>query len=140
MATCPLAIAVSRPLRLAFTLCVLLAAGAEPALAQATYPPAYRELKLPELAGATVTSTGRQSTSLRDGIRVEIETTMEVQPALDAYRATMTPLGWKETPPRNKFKSPMVGITEFTRGDLTLGVNAMRLGPKTKITLSLLQK
>lgn len=110
------------------------------AAAQADYPAVYRERKLPELAGATITSTGRQGSSLRDGIRIDLETPMAVQEVLSFYRKQMTPLGWKEKPPRTKFQSPMVGRTEFTKGTLTYSVTASRIGQKTKINLNLVEK
>ncbi|MGE0043287.1 MAG: hypothetical protein AB7H88_19340 [Vicinamibacterales bacterium] len=110
------------------------------AAAQRDYPAVYRDHGLPELAGATVTSTGRQATSLRDGIRIDLETPMAVQDVLAAYREQMAPLGWSETPPRTRFQSPMLGRAEFTKGTLTFSVTATRLGEVTTINLNLLEK
>jgi hypothetical protein len=117
---------------------VLLAAGT--AAAQMDYPAIYRSQKLPELTGATVTSTGRQTTSLRDGIRIDLETPMAVQDALAFYRETMAPIGWTETPARTRVQSPMVGRVEFTKASLTFSVTATRLGDVTTVNLNLLEK
>ncbi len=108
--------------------------------AQLTYPAPYRSLKLPEPSGATITSTGRQATSLRDGIRIELQTPAGVQDVLAFYRQGMAPLGWSETPPKNKFQSPMLGRAEFTKGALVLDVMATRLGTATRVTVNLLEK
>ena len=117
---------------------VLLAGGI--AAAQMDYPAIYRSQELPELTGATVTSTGRQTTSLRDGIRIDLETAMPVQDALAFYREQMAPLDWQETPARTKFQSPMVGRVEFRKGALSLGITATRLGEVTKVNINLVEK
>jgi len=49
----------------------------------AAYPQAYRTMDLPALPGATVTSTGRQTTSLRDGLVIQLITEMSVGEARD---------------------------------------------------------
>jgi hypothetical protein len=60
------------------------------------YPQLYRTMDLPTLPGATVTSTGRQTTSLRDGLAIRLTTSMNVAEARDYYRQELTTKGWTE--------------------------------------------
>ena len=108
--------------------------------AQMDYPAAFRNLKLPELTGATIASTGRQTTSLRDGIRIDLETTMPVQEVLAYYREQMAPLGWKDASPPARMKSPMMGGATFTHEALTLTLTVTRMGETTKVGLNLVEK
>lgn len=64
--------------------------------AAATYPEIYRARKLPELPGATIVSTGRQTKSLRDGIRLRLTSPAPLAEIRDFYQAALTTRGWKE--------------------------------------------
>ena len=60
------------------------------------YPELYRSMSLPEIEDGTLTSTGRQSTSLRDGLALTLTTTKTVDQAREFYHSAMTTLGWTE--------------------------------------------
>jgi hypothetical protein len=63
-----------------------------------SYPALYRDLSLPELEGARLTSTGRQTTSLRDGLALILTSPKTVDEVRDFYRDALTALGWKADP------------------------------------------
>lgn len=132
------------PVLRSITGCLVLALAASVtaalALAQPTYPSAYTNLKLPILANGTVTSTGRQATSLRDGLRIDVDTPTPVLEVLTFYRAEMKTLGWTETPNPAKVQLPTIGRAEFTKAALTYAVMASRAGNLTKVLISVLEK
>ena len=58
------------------------------------YPAIYRDMGLPEYQNASVTSVGRDNTSLRDGIRVTL-LTQDADATIRAYyEAEMQDRGW----------------------------------------------
>lgn len=63
-----------------------------------SYPASYRERSLPELEGATLTSTGRQTSSLRDGLALTLTSPKPVDQVRDFYRDRLTALGWTAEP------------------------------------------
>ena len=65
----------------------------------AAYPDSYRDLDLPVLPGGVVTSAGRQSTSLRDGLSIRLTTSQSVAEARSFYENHMTELGWTPAAP-----------------------------------------
>lgn len=88
----------------------------EPAATDLTYPPLYRSHSLPEHPDATLVSIGRQTTSLDDGLRLELTTKARVREAAKFYEEKMKALGWKVPPQR--FPNDRVYLCEFTRDDL----------------------
>jgi hypothetical protein len=53
------------------------------------YPALYRSLELPELPGGVLLSTGRQTTSLRDGLSLSITTSMSIPEVRDYYSTAL---------------------------------------------------
>ena len=53
-------------------------------------------MELPALPGATITSTGRQATSLRDGLAIRLTTSMSVAEARELLPAGTAARGWTE--------------------------------------------
>lgn len=100
------------------------------------YPVPYRDLDLPELPGGTVTSTGRQTTSLRDGITIRITTSMPVAEARDYYSTALRELGWEETPARGVPGAPMAGLLA-TKDGVTYIATIMAIGDATQININL---
>lgn len=74
---------------------LLLVIVTMPVLAGPGYPPAYRELGLPEYGNATVTDTGRDNTSLRDGIKVTLLTRDDGTKLRAYYETEMQSRGWQ---------------------------------------------
>jgi hypothetical protein len=58
------------------------------------YPALYREMALPEIDGGIVTSTGRQTTSLRDGLAITVTSTKTVDEARAFYQDALARAGW----------------------------------------------
>jgi len=100
------------------------------------YPDLYRDLGLPELPGGTVASTGRQTTSLRDGITIRVTTSMPVAEARDYYSGALRELGWEEAPTRGVPGAPMAGLLA-TKDGLTYMATITAIGDATQINLNL---
>jgi len=58
------------------------------------YPAAYRDLGLPEYQNATLTGTGREITSLRDGLALTLVTREDDATLRAYYEAEMSARGW----------------------------------------------
>ena len=100
------------------------------------YPALYRDLDLPELPGGTVTSTGRQTTSLRDGITIRITTSMPVAEARDYYSGALRKLGWEEAPTRGVPGASMAGLLA-TKDGLTYMATITAIGDATLTNINL---
>lgn len=100
------------------------------------YPALYRDLDLPELPGGTVTSTGRQTTSLRDGLALRITTPMPVAEARGYYSNALRELGWEEAPSRSVPGAPMAGLNA-TKDGLTYTATIMFIGDATQVNINL---
>lgn len=95
------------------------------------YPVAYRDLALPEIEGGTVTDTGRQTTSLRDGVVISLDSLKTVDEARAFYRDTLTAAGWTVAAAGRGGAVPNLptGIVEATRDNLHYQV-AITAGPE----------
>ncbi len=100
------------------------------------YPALYRDLDLPELPGGTVTSTGRQTTSLRDGLAIRVTTSMPVAEARDCYSSALRELGWEEAPTRGVPGAPMAGLLA-TKDGVTYMATITAIGDATQINITL---
>jgi hypothetical protein len=78
------------------------------------YPAAYKALSLPELEDATLTSTGRQTTSLRDGLALTLTTARTVDQARAYYHEALTTLGWIEEKPGPAGRTPNMPVRNVT--------------------------
>ena len=119
------------------------ASNAPPATAPAAgesagmaYPALYRDLDLPELPGGTVTSTGRQTTSLRDGLTLRITTSMAVAEVRDYYSNALRGLGWEESPSRSVPGAPMAGL-HATKNGVTYMATITAIGDATQVAINL---
>lgn len=84
------------------------------------YPAVYRDLALPEIEGGTVTDTGRQTTSLRDGIVVSLDSPKTVDEARAFYRDSLAAAGWAIAPAGRGGALPnmSMGMVEATKNGL----------------------
>jgi hypothetical protein len=120
--------------------------GAAPAAApagNAAYPPIYRGLSLPELDGATLTSTGRQTTSLRDGLALTLTSTRTVDQMRDSYREAMTKLGWTEERAGRGAMVPNLPVANvsFVKDTLWFSATMTAVGPEnTRIDIRVLER
>lgn len=116
---------------------IAAAAGSE-----SSYPDLYRSMGLPVLPGAAVTSTGRQSTSLRDGLTIRLTTTMSVAETRDYYRTAMAEAGWTETAPPGPAASVMdlpVGRVAFTKDDVSFSALLTAADGGTQVAINVLE-
>ena len=87
------------------------------------YPAVYQSENLPELPGATLVSTGRQQTSLRDGLRLRLTSSMTLDEIRDFYREALEEQGWEERQsPASRSVSTLAGMLTFTKDTLTYAV------------------
>lgn len=100
------------------------------------YPDLYRDLDLPELPGGTVTSTGRQTTSLRDGLAIRLTTSMPVAEAREYYSNALRQMGWEESPSRVVPGAPMAGL-HATKDGVTLMATITAMGDSTQVHLNI---
>lgn len=128
-------------LRHATSLVLLALLAASPAAAQSTpsYPELYRSLGLPELPGARIVSTGRQTTSLRDGLALRLTTSMPVAKARDFYREALTAAGWVETPSRGAPPGIPLARLRFTRDTLTYIATIASIADGTQVTINVVE-
>jgi hypothetical protein len=102
------------------------------------YPDLYRDLDLPELPGGTVTSTGRQTTSLHDGLAIRLTTSMSVADARDYYSDALGEQGWEKAPSRVVPGAPVTAALLFgTKDGVTLMVTIAAMVDTTQITLNI---
>ena len=100
------------------------------------YPDLYRDLALPELPGGDLTSTGRQTSSLSDGLALRVSTSMPVAEVRDYYSNALGELGWEESPSRSVPGAPMAGLSATKEG-VTYMATITRIGEATQVTITL---
>jgi hypothetical protein len=110
-----------------------------------TYPVLYRAQKLPELASATIISTGRQTTSLRDGLRIDLTTLRPLSDVREFYRRALTAAGWKEresTPAsRAAEANPRGAMLTFSKDRLTYTVTiVVPPDAETRVMINLVER
>ncbi len=77
-----------------FALGIILLATGPVGASDLDYPQLYRDLDLPEYAGATVTGLGRSNASLADGISVTLHSESSHGVLRSYYETAMADLGW----------------------------------------------
>jgi hypothetical protein len=107
------------------------------------YPALYRSMDLPALPGATITSSGRQTTSLRDGLAIRLTTTTGVAEARDYYRRELTARGWtEEVGPGRAAEAVMPNLplarVSFLQGSLSYTATITASDGQTNIQINLL--
>lgn len=118
------------------------AAGAGSPADAAAYPDTYRSLDLPVLPGGVVTSAGRQSTSLRDGLSIRLSTSQTVAEARTFYRDAMTALGWTPAAPgpgAAALNLPLANVI-FTRDRLTFQATITAGDVGSLVSLTVLER
>jgi hypothetical protein len=102
-----------------------------------SYPELYTSANLPQYANAKLTDTGRQTSSLRDGLRLSLETDDDVQTVAKFFETEMAKLGW--TVPEKKFRSDQVDVTRCTKGEVYFQVTTTKMPDKTTILINYAQ-
>lgn len=112
--------------------------SADTSKATLQYPALYTKEKLPQYAEATLISTGRQTSSLRDGIRLELQSSQPVQTIAKFYEKELKSLGWDVPVP--KFRNEMMFGANCTKENLKymLTITKMPEGQPTKININFL--
>ena len=96
------------------------------AMAEEDYPELYGK-ELPRYPKAKLVSTGRQVSSLKDGLSLQLVSSDPVQTIAAYYEEKMKNLGW--TVPEQRFPNDQVYVGNFTKGDLYFLIKIMRLDP-----------
>ena len=100
------------------------------------YPDLYRDMALPELPGGELTSTGRQTSSLSDGLALRVSTSMPVADVRDYYSNALGELGWEEAPSRSVPGAPMAGL-QAAKDGVTYMATITRIGEATQVNITL---
>jgi hypothetical protein len=104
------------------------------------YPPLYRSLALPELPMATLTSTGRQSTSLRDGLSIRLSTPTAVGDVRGFYADALSKTGWTVAPSRPLPPGlPAAGV-QATKDRLHFSATITAQGSATQVDLAVVEQ
>lgn len=90
------------------------------------YPKLYGK-ELPRYPNAKLVSTGRQVSSLRDGLRLQLISLDSVKTIASYYEEKMKNLGW--TVPKQRFPSDKMYIASFTKNNLYYQLKIMRFDP-----------
>lgn len=106
---------------------LLVAACAEgesqrPPSSALAYPALYTSNHLPEFPGAALVSTGRQTQSLEDGLRLELTTDAAVAAVAEFWDGEMAKGGWQAAPRRVPVET--LYAAQFAKGDLSYQITA----------------
>jgi hypothetical protein len=109
-------------------------------LIAADYPAVYLEAGLPTYPDAKVIDVGRQTRSLRDGIRLQLETKDNPKQVAEYFERTLKASGWKI--PKRPVKTMQLALLGATKGKMYLTVQAMKVPSqnKTRIMVNVIQK
>ena len=106
----------------------------------ADYPESYVKSGLPEYPGAKVIDTGRQIRSLRQGIRVQIETRDNTTRVARYFEQELKAAGWKMNPRKRRTGTACLLAASKERLQVTvLGLRHPHR-PKTRVTIDLIEK
>lgn len=101
------------------------------------YPNLYKQANLPEYSKANLVDTGRQTTSIRDGLKLQLTSKESVQTIATYYEGEMKNLGWYI--PEQKFPNEQVYSSQYTKGDLYYQMTVTKFPDEIKITINYAQ-
>jgi hypothetical protein len=103
------------------------------------YPQLYLDANLPQYPDATLTDTGRQTKSLKDGIKLTLQTHDSVTTAAAFFRSQLESLSWQL--PKEPFPQENLYVAEFQKDDLTFLITITRFEGQdhTQISINYLQ-
>jgi len=109
-------------------------------LVAADYPSVYLQAGLPTYPDAIIIDTGRQTRSLRDGIRVQIETRDNTTRVARYFEKELKAAGWKLDPrKRSSGTACLLGASKERLRVTVLGLRHPQR-PKTRVTINLIEK
>jgi hypothetical protein len=129
-------------LRLLAVPCIGLICAAPATLPAQTgdYPALYRSLGLPELPGATIVSTGRQTTSLRDGLAILLRTSSPPHMFRTFFVEHLEQAGWAIAPSRAPAATMnMMAGLEARKGAITFSMTALASSGTTDVRLNIVE-
>lgn len=109
-------------------------------LVAADYPSVYLQTGLPMYPDAKIIDVGRQTRSLRDGIRVQIETRDNTTRVARYFEKELKAAGWKLNPrKRSSGTACLLGASKERLRVTVLGLRHPQR-PKTRVTINLIEK
>ncbi|VAX38243.1 hypothetical protein MNBD_PLANCTO02-612 [hydrothermal vent metagenome] len=99
------------------------------------YPELYTNEQLPQYNEATLLNTGRQTTSLRDGIRLELESSQPVQTIAQFYEAKLKKSGWNV--PKQKLRNETMYKNVCTKGEMKYSLTITKNADEKPITIQI---
>jgi hypothetical protein len=106
------------------------------------YPGTYTNLDLPVLPGGVVTSSGRQSSSLRDGLSIHLTSDKPVSEVRTFYQDAMSAIGWTPAaagPGAAALNLP-VAIVTFTRDQLSFSATITAGDSGSVVSITVLER
>lgn len=122
---------------------LILTVGAPSALRandELAYPALYVSLDLPQLPAATLTSTGRQTSSLRDGIALSLSTPTAVADVRQFLSEALTSSGWAVAPSRPLPRSMPVANVQARRDRVSFQATITKMPDTTRVDITVLEK
>ncbi len=114
--------------------------AAAPATIAGDYPALYKELQLPILPGGEVEDTGRQTSSLRDGLSLRVMAPdRSVDEVREYYRTQLAAGGWDEVPSRVLPGMPATGV-QATKDGVTFMAMITADSDRTRIQLNVTER
>jgi hypothetical protein len=104
------------------------------------YPALYVSLDLPQLPNATLISTGRQSSSLRDGLALRLSTPTAVADVRQFLSEALTERGWTVVPARPLPPSMPVAGVQATRDRVSFQATITKMSDATQVNITVLEK
>jgi hypothetical protein len=111
------------------------------------YPELYRSLGLPQYNNAIITELGRQNISLKDGLKIYLESPDNYATLRAYYEGELASTGWDliETIASKKMREmgmldqmPFGGV--FKKENMTFQIFSNRVSEVTKITISVVEE
>jgi hypothetical protein len=105
-----------------------------------SYPPLYTSLGLPQLPKATLTSNGRQTTSLRDGLSLRLSTSAGVSDVRAFYASALEQAGWKVAASRPLPINVPVANVQATKDRVTFSASMTAQGGTTQVNITVTEQ
>ena len=108
------------------------------------YPQLYVDQDLPQYPGAILTDLGRQTTSIRDGLKLVAVSNDSIDLIIQFFVLEMEKRGWSYDKVKRErlelLQDPPAGLIQFTKGKLRFTVQALKIeGDQTEIKINFLE-
>ncbi len=99
------------------------------------YPELYTNEQLPQYNEATLLNTGRQTMSLKDGIRLELQSSQPVQTIAQFYETKLKKSGWNV--PKQKLRSETMYRAVYTKGEMKYSLTITKNSDEKRVDIKI---